>query len=239
MRISNIIATGACLLVATGLAGAATFTLYGTGFSNTGTLLSGGSKDGNWTLISDPGGSVSTPATPFVTDGSAILPILDTFPFGSNDWLQDTSASEWISPKAHETTSDPAGDYAYEETFNLTGLELSSVVITGKWSADNSGDILVNGVPVTGAEGTIPANPGEFKSFTSFVLNSSNADFQSGTNTIEFLVLNNMTGSPNVTGVNVDIQSTFADPVPEPASFTLMGLGLSALCLGARKWKRR
>jgi hypothetical protein len=45
--------TGACLLVASGLAsGATTFALYGTGFSSGGALLgtTGTSTDGNWTL---------------------------------------------------------------------------------------------------------------------------------------------------------------------------------------------
>lgn len=228
---------GTCLLIANGLAVAAPFTLYGTGFSSTGTLLPAGSADGNWTLISDPSGSVSTPATPLVTDGSAI--IFSSFPFGSGDWLLDNFSSQWISPKAHETSSDPSGEYIYQDTFNLTGLNLASVVVTGRWTADNYGDIVVNGVEVTsGSDGIIPNSSGEFRSFTSFVLNASNTDFVSGVNTIQFDVFNNTAGSPNVTGVNIDIEQTLGDPAPEPGSFVLMGLGLSALYIRARKWKR-
>jgi hypothetical protein len=55
-------------------------------------------------------------------------------------------------------------------------------------------------------------------------------------NTIDFVVLNTRAGRPDTTGLDVDIESTFI--VPEPGSFALMGLGFSALCLGAKKWKR-
>jgi hypothetical protein len=119
----------------------------------------------------------------------------------------------------------------------LTGLLPGSAVITGQWSADNYGYIEVNGVKVTaGTSGNIASADGQFASFTSFVLNSSNATFNSGTNTIEFVVFNNSNGGPDVTGVNVDIESdSAASAVPEPASIGLMGLGLAALAFFAHR----
>ena len=172
-----------------------------------------------------------------------------TFPFSSGAWLKDGtggSTSEWVSPHAHETSSDPNSStvpYVYQDTFNLTGLTPSTVVITGEWTADNYGYIVVNGIEVsangTGADGIIANVPGQFKTFTSFTLNASNATFQAGTNTIQFDVFNNPNGSPNVTGVNINIQSDYAaDPgpdTPEPSSFGLMGLGLVALALLGRR----
>ena len=100
---------------------------------------------------------------------------------------------------------------------------------------------MVNGQEVTtGADGGIPNTTlGAFKNFYSFTLNSSNTDFVSGINTIEFVVYNNTTGSPNVTGLNVDIETTFADPTPEPGTFALVGLGLCAVVARARKSSRR
>lgn len=235
---------GACLLMMSGLVSASTiFALYGTGFTNTGAVVAAGGQDGNWTLVSDPSGSVSTPVAPFVTYGSSG----GTFPFSAGAWLKDGSSgttSEWVSPHAHENSSDPNSPtvpYVYQETFNLTGLTPSTVVITGEWSADNYGYIVVNGTPVstngTGADGIIANQLGQFKTFTSFILNASNATFQAGTNTIQFDVFNNPNGSPDVTGVNIDIESDFAsDPgTPEPASFGLMGLGLVALALLGRR----
>jgi PEP-CTERM motif len=226
-------------LIGSGLAGAGTFTLYGTGFSSTGQLLSTGSTDGNWTLISDPSGSVNTPDAPYVTEGCQILDL--HFPCGlTNDWTPDTLGSQWISPqKSYDKNSDPAGTYIYEDTFNLTGFNDSLVDIIGQWSADNYGYIVVNGQEVTsGVSGQIANQTGQFEHFTSFNLNSSNTDFISGINTIEFVVVNTSNGDPDVTGVNIDIESKTAF-APEPGSFALMGLGLSGLYLGVKRRKRR
>jgi hypothetical protein len=238
LKLGEMVKVCACLLMAGGLAGAGTvsFTLYSTGFSSTGSELNGGAHDGNWTLISDPSGSVTTPEAPYVTNGCTLHVICTSFPFTA--WTSDTLSSEWISPRATEagSQSDPAGEYIYQETFNLTGLDPASVVITGKWTADNYGYIVVNGTRVSlGTDGNIPNAAGEFKNFTSFVLNSSNANFVSGINTIQFDVFNTTTGSPDITGLDVDFRSATASPTPEPASLTLMSAGMVALGLFARK----
>ncbi len=241
MKLREMLWAGVCLLMASGFAGAGTvsFQLFSTGFSSSGILLSGGSQDGNWELISDPSGSVTTPTKPYVTNGCTLYVICTSFPFPN--WTGDTLSSAWISPRKTESgASDPAGEYIYQETFNLTGLDTASIIITGKWTADNYGYIVVNGTPVTtGTDGNIPDNTGEFKSFTNFVLTASNADFLPGLNTIQFDVFNTAAGSPDVTGLDVDFESTSATLAPEPASLTLMGGGLFALGLFARKRAQR
>jgi hypothetical protein len=232
----------ACLVLASGLASAATIQIYSTGYTTGGgsKVLAGGT-DGNWTLESGPGGSVSSPFAPYVTLGS----LLSQFPFATGDWFKDGSfgsTSEWISPVASEDSSNPNSPtvpYVYQQTFSLSGLDDSTVVITGEWSADNYGYIVVNGTEVTtGVDGIIPNAAGEFRSFTSFVLNDSNAGFAPGTNVIQFDVFNNANGSPDVTGVNVDILSATANVAPEPASFGFIGLGLLALGLFRRTGRR-
>jgi hypothetical protein len=113
------------------------------------------------------------------------------------------------------------------------------VVISGEWSADNYGDIVVNGTEVTtGVDGIIANGSGAYTSFTDFVLNSSNANFVTGTNVIQFDVFNTPGGLFNVTGLNVDIQSAQVDPTPEPATFGFMGLGLVAIEVLRRKARR-
>ena len=240
MRWTTLWSALACLSLFGGVvnAGTVSFTLRSTGFSSSGTLLSGGSLDGNWTLVSDPSGSVTTPATPHVTNGCTLFVICLSFPFTA--WTGDTLQSAWISPRATESgQSDPSGEYIYQQTFNLTGLDPNSVIITGKWTADNYGYIVVNGVQVTlGTSGNIANVPQQFKNYTNFTLNSSNANFLSGINTIQFDVFNTTAGSPNITGLDVDILSATAQTAPEPTSLACLGSGLGALVFVARKRRK-
>ncbi len=240
---------GACLFLTSGLASASNLAVCGTGFTNSTctTQVSSGSADGNWTLESDPtvADGCTTPCAGQVSPGSPFVTETGQFPFPN--WLADSSTSEWISPNANEDTgkSDPYSltvPYVYTETFTIAGtLKPSSTIIIGEWAADNFGNIYVNGTEVTtGTDGAIPNQPGEFASFTAFTLNSSNASFHTGSNTLTFEVYNNANGTPDVTGLNVVISSATANPsVPEPASFGFMGLGLTVLGLLRRPAKRR
>jgi hypothetical protein len=231
-----------CFLLASGLLSAATIDVYSTGYTTGGGFeLVPTLADGNWTLVSGPGGSVPSPYAPYVTFGS----LLSQFPFSSGGWLKNNSfgsSSERVGPDAIEQSNNPYSStvpYVYQETFTLAGMNLSSVVIDGEWSADNYGYIVVNGAEVTtGIDGIIPNSAGEFKSFTDFALNSSNADFLQTTNVIQFDVFNTATGSPDVTGINVDFESATADPAPEPATFGIMGCALVALGVLRRTARR-
>jgi hypothetical protein len=240
-----------CLSLCGALSAATSFTLYGTGFTSGGAQVAAGSGDGNWILVSDPtvGDGCDTPCValnvgnnfiPLVTDGS------DTsFPFPN--WLSDSSTSEWISPRASETTdSDPWSatvPYIYTETFTIPAtLNASTAVIAGQWSADNYGNIFVNGNQVTaGVDGAIPNNTGEFATFTAFTLDGSatgteNApSLHTGSNTLTFEVFNNNAGTPDVTGLNVQIISATANAAPEPASFGFLGFGLAVLGILGRR----
>ena len=226
------------VLAASGIAQAGTIAIYSTGFTSSGTNQLEGFHDGNWTITSNPSSGSSVP---FVTNGDfPLLPVLNSFPFsGSNPWVADSLASAWISPRATESgASDAAGNYTYQESFYLDPAFYTTALIVGQWAADNTGDIYINGVKVTtGQSGTIPlGTTGAFNHFTSFTLNDANADFVGGVNTIQFVVNNNKNGSPNVTGLDVDFESTFV--VPEPGTFALMGLGLSTLSYFAIKRRK-
>jgi hypothetical protein len=217
-------------------------TLYSTGFAagSRVTQVAAGGNDGNWTLESDPG--ANSPFSPFVTDGSSA----PSFPFGSPGWTSDTASSQWVSPEASETSSDPnslAVPYVYQQTFSLVGVVPSSLVITGQWSADNFGFIEINGHQVVvGTDGNITNVGGQFESFTTFVLNNANIGsfLTAGSNTIQFDVFNTANGTPDVTGVNVDIESVTSteSSAPEPATFGFIGLGLAAIGFARKAAKR-
>ncbi len=103
---------------------------------------------------------------------------------------------------------------------------------------DNYGSILVNGNAVTlGQSGALGSGTtGAFGTVTPFTLDGSavgseNApSLHTGTNTLTFDVFNNANGSPDVTGVNIEITSASGQAsAPEPASIAIVGLGLVAL----------
>lgn len=126
-------------------------------------------------------------------------------------WTGDDSISAWIGPNNDVAVNGPNGNYCYETTFDLTGLDPATAVLTGHWETDDYGlDILINGVS-TGNLGWLPF--------------SINSGFVAGVNTLDFIVWQS-SGGP--TGLRVEISGT-ADSVPEPASLVLLAVGLAAL----------
>jgi hypothetical protein len=207
---------GACLLLASGTLSASTaFTLYGTGFDNVGNLLTtAGSVDGNYTLTVNPDNG----------DPNAYLVDSTAYPLGpGGPWVADDSLSAWIGLVSGASVGVP-GVYTYQESFDLTAYDPSTAQITGQLAADDSVEVFLNGVD-TGS-GTSAFNP-----LTPFTINSG---FQSGSNTLTFVLVNQGT-DPNPTGLRVEIDSATADLVPEPASFGFMGLGLAALGILGRR----
>jgi len=54
------------------------------------------------------------------------------------------------SPQTSQGTGNLPGDYIYRITFDLTGLEPATAVVSGAWTSDNTGPaVLLNGV-ITG-----------------------------------------------------------------------------------------
>lgn len=200
-RLSNLLsplalATTAVLLpiFASQQAQAATITtLYNTGVNDSGTVLATG-IDSHYTVVSTPTGDA--PYNAFIgstfTPGSAL------------------ASSGNIS--SGSTGSGVPGDYNYQTTFSLTGFDLSSAVINGRWVSDDSGtQILLNGNSIG-----VPVNPiGNIYSFT------INSGFVSGVNTLNFIV-NNAGTVVNPTGLQVSLNGTAA-PTDVPEPFTVIG----------------
>lgn len=161
--------------------------VFNTGVNNSGALLADGAKDSHYN----------------VTPPNSSAFVVAEYP----GWIlnSDSTASKWISHSADSRSGD-GDEFSYKVTFSLNSCDPNSVVIQGRWAADNSGDIYVNGTKV--ASGSITGDTG-FKQWQSFTLNSSttNSAFSNSiTNTIEFRVKDFGVAS----GLRVEFQSAVA-----------------------------
>ncbi len=197
---------------------------------NTGTLFNGAvAPDGtigdpHYTLVSAPGGSTTVRVR---TAGAFPIP----------PWVGNDALSAWIGPNNDNSLDGLPGDYDYRTTFDLTGLDPSTAILTGTWAMDNAGtSILLNGV-ATGITRLDPMLTGDtFMTFANFSITSG---FVAGVNTLDFIINNgkvNGGNSPNPTGLRVEISGTAAaSSVPEPASLVLFGAGFAGVYLLGRR----
>jgi hypothetical protein len=216
----KIIVCGFLTVLATGvLSASAILGVCGTGFTDgtCSTQAGLGSIDGNWSLSSSAESIIGTDA--FVTDTSQ-------FPFPI--WLPDTSTGQWIGPQDRGVeANDAPGLYTYTESFDLTGFNLTTVILSGQFAVDNSAELFLNGVD-TGIGAS---------SFTTLASISLTSGFNQGLNVLTFVVTNGPGPTGNPTGLFVELSGTGTQGVttPEPASFAFMGLGLAALGILGRR----
>jgi hypothetical protein len=140
--------------------------------------------------------------------------------YGANSYKGNNAISSWISPSANtneETKGqDVAGQYTFSTTFDLTGMDLSSVVIAGKWVTDDQGaQIKINGVNTLASAVT---NGFYNDGFTTFNLSSG---FVSGINTLDFVVDNQALGYASlrveIDSATANLAAASATDVPEPS----------------------
>lgn len=188
--------------------------VFATGVDAAGAALPDGEADPHYLLVVNPDGA--NEVAPVVHDGSV-------FPIVSGPWVPNTATAKWIAPQFN--TSGSAGEasdagagpgtYVYRTTFNLTGFDPATAVLTGGWATDNRGaSIRLNGVD-TGL-----TNAAQFVQVTDFSLAAPAVSFLPGINTLEFLVVNEGQGV-GYTGLQVRGLRVLAQTAVDVPSVTL------------------
>jgi hypothetical protein len=194
-------------------------TLFNTGVDGSGALLSGGSIDPHYSIISITGDPLSSPPT------NALNTFVATY--GDSPvrifWMDNGPSSNWISPYISANTDGGFSYFTYRTTFDLSGLDPNSAIISGAWSTDNIGfDILINGISTGNyIASRDPSYPGVFPpgfSFESLHAFSITNGFVTGINTLDFIVLN----QGGATGFRVELSGT-ADPVAPVPKLSCVG----------------
>ena len=217
VRFSRTLLIVSVLLALAVSAQASPITIFNTGVDFSGIPLADGTvPDPHYSLVSSPGG----------TNAIVVLTSAGGFPI-NGPWIGDDSISAWIRPDnlPDGNVTDPVGEYEFETTFDLSGLDPSTAELIGNWATDNYGlKILINGLSTGNTAGN-PAGVDGYHSWSSFTIDSG---FVAGLNTLDFIVENASGTTGNPVGLRVEISGT-ADSVPEPASLMLLGAGLVAL----------
>jgi hypothetical protein len=193
-------------------------TLYDTGVNAGGTSLPDGTiGDSHYSLTSVPGGTTDIRVR--TSAGGYPIP----------PYIGDSPTSAWIGPNNDLQVDGPIGNYTYQTTFNLTGLNPSTASITGQWSSDNNGvKILLNGAD-TGNPGT------SFTQFSSgYAPFNISSGFVPGLNVLDFVVENG--GGPTALRVEMTgSASSSSSSVPDDSTTPLlMGLAASGLAAARR-----
>ncbi len=149
-------------------------TLYSTGIQGCCDLL-----DPHYTLVAAP-------------DGVPLGNLYSTSP--CNCWVLPLSGSWWINP-AGAFVDEPIGNYTFQQTFTLTSS--AGAILTGNFAADDNACVTLNG----GQSQCTPGGEGGYEQYTPFEFTTG---FQSGTNTLTFVV-NNVTAAIALE-VSVDIE---------------------------------
>jgi PEP-CTERM motif len=196
-----------CPLLVGSQAKAGSIALFNTGVDVTGAPLPGGSPDPHWSIVAGPG--ITGPTAPFVVDNQSV-----------GGYYAQSSDSRWIGVNA-DGSDETAVSYTFRVTFDLTGFDPTTAVISGSWGVDNNGSIELNAAPAIGT-GELTLGGGVVANFDIFHDFTITGGFVAGINTLDILAEDDANpGALNVTNLVI---STSA--VPEPASLILIGSGI-------------
>lgn len=159
------------ILLNVSLAFCSSIPVYGTGLNDDFTLATQGTTDIHYSIISSPSSNIAT--APYVA--SSYPP----------NYFHDRADSQWIGPSAILSPSEDSGNWYFQTTFSLAGLDPSTAALHGIVYADNQVEIYLNGVD-TGF-GCLKQDGTCFQTTTTYSITSG---FVACTNTLTFKVIN-------------------------------------------------
>lgn len=176
--------------------------LFNTGVDNAGTVLAGGANDPHYSILSP---------------SQAAVVINNPIP---GSWLANDTNSKWIWETSSGTPTNVTRTFRH--AFDLSGFDLASVIISGRWSTDNVGDdILINGVSTS-------QTASGFSSWFDFSV--PNAHLVAGQNTIDFVVRDvGVISGFRAEFLRAEGELASSTAVAEPASLALLLFGLGGL----------
>ena len=196
-----------CLPLLGQVASAGTIALHNTGVDSSDALVAAGAATSFWSLSAEPAGASEALGS-------------NPFRFHHPAYFADTSTAAWVSPGS-VGNAGVLGNYTYDLVFDLTGIDPSTVAISGIFGTDNDGSISLNGNAAVAT-----TSFGGFGSTTSFSFTSG---FQAGLNRIHVVVDNGT--DPTAFFVQFDSGTGNPSGVPEPTTILLTCSGLAGLAL--------
>ena len=199
------------------------------GLYNTGVDLGASDVDQAWQIV----GGYSNPR--FNSYPTAVYADATNGVFPIGPWVQNTNVSAWDTPTNPLTQNlDPTypGTYVYQTTFTVAGPVSSLGHLTGVFAADNEvSQITLNGVTIY----TGPSSASQTSQFASFTAFSDFGNFVTGTNTLQFTVVNFAQNGGNPSGLNVQFGPATA--VPEMSTWLMMLAGFAGLGFAGHRRK--
>ena len=166
----------------------------------------------NYTVVEQNGFNFGTTGT-----ASMVTPSSADEGFGGG-WVPNSSSSDWVAFDPNNANGNGLG--IYTTTFTLTSADLATASISGSWTLDDSGSLLLNGNDL----GDLA--DGGWTSLHPFSVAAGSSDFVLGTNTLSLSITDS---DLFLEGVNLQGTLTGTSTVPEPSELILLTAGLGVL----------
>lgn len=192
---------------------ASPITVHNTGVNASDILVSPGAQASFWTLAAEPAGATEAIGS-------------NPFRYHHPAYFADTATAAWVAPTA-SGNAGAGGFYTYALTFDLTGVDPTSAIISGIYGTDNDGSISLNG--------NSPVATTSFAGFGSTTPFSFTSGFVAGLNTIDVRVDNG--GDPTAFFVEFTsaTASSSGSATPELATLFPVCFGLLGVIAGVSR----